>query len=434
VTERLLKVIIGLVIGIYIARYLGPVQFGKLSYAVSFTGLFMILTALGLDNIVIRELVRYHSQAVIAEVLGASFFLRIIASIFAFLLMASVAVFMPVGHDETLMILIIGASFFFLSANIIVLYFQARVEAKFTVYAQVLQIICSAIIKIILVQIKAPLVFFAWALLFDSLVLAILLFCVYLKREGFASFRAWNFRRSKARMLLRDSWPLLVAGFTVTAYMKVDQIMIRQMLDPGAVGIYAVAVRISEVWYFVPVVITTSVFPAIIRARRNDLGVYTKRLQQLFNLMPVLALCIALPVSFLSADIVEILFGTQFGEAGSVLAIHVWACIFVFLQDAAWRWYVAENKQVIGIRWLLIGLLSNVVLNYFVIPRWGILGAAWTTLIARGLAGYLGHMFSGETRSLFWMLTRSLLFLDVIIFFTSGRFSNSCKVLLGTGK
>ena len=132
--------------------------------------------------------------------------------------------------------------------------------------------------------------------------------------------------------------------------MKIDQVMIKEMMNAEAVGQYAAAVRLSEVWYFIPMVITASLFPAIINAKKKNENLYYLRLQRLYDFMAFMAIAIALPMTFLSDWIVELLYGAQYNQAGSVLVIHIWAGVFVFLGVASAKWFLVENLQMLSLQ------------------------------------------------------------------------------------
>jgi O-antigen/teichoic acid export membrane protein len=196
-------------------------------------------------------------------------------------------------------------------------------------------------------------------------------------------------------------------------YVKIDQVMIKEMIDTEAVGQYAAAVRISEAWYFIPGAIASSIFPAIINAKKQNEDLYYARLQKLYDIMVWMAIAIALPMTFLSDGIVGLLYGAQYNEAGSVLMVHIWAGVFVFLGVASGQWLLSENLQIFSTMNTTIGAIVNIGLNYMLIPRMGIEGSAWATLISYCIAGYLCLLIWKKTRINFIHLTKSLLFITI---------------------
>ena len=190
--------------------------------------------------------------------------------------------------------------------------------------------------------------------------------------------------------------------------MKIDQVMINEMLDSKAVGQYAAAVRLSEAWYFLPMVISASLFPAIINAKKVSEELYYARLQKLYDLMVWMALAIAIPLTFLSDWIVELLYGGQYSEAGAVLMIHIWAGVFTFLGVANGKWIINENLMLNGMIRTTVGAIVNVLLNYILIKQMQIVGAAVSTLISYFIANYFGLLFYHKTRICFLQQTKAL--------------------------
>ena len=202
----------------------------------------------------------------------------------------------------------------------------------------------------------------------------------------------------------------MLSGMVISIYMKIDQVMIKEMLGAEQVGQYAAAVRLSEAWYFVPMAITSSVFPAIINAKKQSEELYYQRLQKLYDLMVWLAVAIALPTTFLAPWVIRVLYGEAFLPAAGVLSIHIWAGVFVFLGVASGKWLLTENLQIFSTINTSIGAIVNIILNYILIKSMGINGAAISTLISYFIAAYLCLSFFDKTRINFVNLTKSLFF------------------------
>jgi len=402
--HRVLSMVVALFVGVYVARYLGPERFGLLSYAGSFVGLFTALATLGLDGIMVRELVRTPGRR--DELLGTAFWLKAGGAI---LMWIGIAAAIPFTHNDTqtnILIIIIAFAVILQAFNVIDFSYQAEVKSKFVVYAHLVQLVVSSITKLIFIWIAAPLVWFACIFLLDAVVHAVGLTAMYLKNT--ARIWDWKWRWETAKQLLKDSWPLILSGVMVSIYMKIDQVMIKEMLDAERVGYYAAAVKLSEAWYFVPMAITSSVFPAIINAKKQSEELYYERLQKLYNLMVWLAVAIALPTTFLAPWVIRVLYGDAFLSAAGVLSIHIWAGVFVFLGVASGKWLLTENLQVFSTINTTIGAIVNIALNYILIKNMGINGAAISTLISYFIAAYLCLSFFDKTRINFVNLTKSL--------------------------
>ena len=404
--ERILRMGVSLFVGIYVARYLGPERYGLLSYANSFVGIFLALATLGLDEVVVRELLKTPEQR--EKILGTSFLLKLIGTLLMWVAIFTAVPFTENDLQTNILIIIIAFGAVFQAFNVIDLNFQAKVKSKYVVHSQFVQLIISSIVKIILVVNEAPLIWFASVYSLDVIVLAMGLVFAYLYNgENIFSWK-WSFETSK--YLLHDSWPLIFAGVVVSVYMKIDQVMIKEMLGAKEVGLYAAAVKLSEAWYFFPMAIASSLFPAIINAKVYQKEVYYQRLQKLYDLMVWIAIAIALPISILSSWIVELLYGNEYLESSSVLNIHIWSGIFIFLGVASSKYLLAENYIKKTFYRTFVGALLNIIMNYYLIGIMGIKGAAISTFASHFFAAYFYDILDKDLRKIFIMKTKSLFF------------------------
>ncbi len=403
--DHAIRMGVGLFVGVWMARYLGPEQFGLLSYALAFVALFGAIASLGLNGIVVRELVKYPESA--PETLGSAFLLRIAGGALAFVLVV-VAIDYARPHDSLvkLMVVLLGFVLVFKAAEVVKCWFESQVQSKYTVWVENTAYLLFALVKVALILGEAPLIAFVWALSAEGLLAAIGLMAVYAWRGG--HLRMWRPTFGRAGALLKDSWPLILSGLAIMVYMRIDQIMLGQMLGDEAVGIYSAAVRISEAWYFIPTAIVASVFPSIIEAKKQSEELYYQRLQRLYDLMVVLALLAALPVTLLSDWLIALLFGENYAGAGAVLTVHVWAALFVFINVASGRWIYAENLARLALRRALLGAAMNVLMNWLLIPHYGIVGAAWATLVSFAVSAFFSDMFSRKTRVVFYQKAKAL--------------------------
>jgi PST family polysaccharide transporter len=287
-----------------------------------------------------------------------------------------------------------------------VYWFESQVLSRYTVWVQNGVFIAFSIIKIGLILLDASLTAFVWAMLAEAAVAAAILLLVFnLRSSAVIKLQA---SLSRARTLLKDSWPLILSGIAITVYMRIDQIMLGQMVGDEAVGIYSAAARISEVWYFIPGVIVASVFPAIIEAKKRSEELYQLRLQRLCTVLTWLAIAVALPITFMADFIVTLLYGEPYVEAASVLIIHIWSAVFVFLGLASGIFFTVENQVKKILYRTIFGAVSNVLLNIILIPSYGIIGAAVATLISQFAANYFYDLFDSTSRQLLGIKNKAL--------------------------
>jgi PST family polysaccharide transporter len=415
--EKIVQMGLGLAVGVWITRYLGPEQFGRFNYALAIVGLFIPFAKLGLDNIVIRNLARDPSCK--DATLGTAFVLKLISSIVTLVVTVGVIFLItpnttPANQEIRWLVGIVAAGTTIQSFDIIDYWFQSQVKAKYSVWARNGAYVVMNGVKIILIQMKAPLIAFAIAMVAEYAVCALAMVIIYQFNGNI--IKAWKFSFRYAKLLVKDSWPLIFAGIVVMIYMRIDQVMLGQMIGDKSVGIYSAAVKISELWYFVPGAIVNSVFPSIVQAKEIGEEIYYKRVQKLFNIMSVLAYCVAIPVTFFSTSIVTLLYGKNYAEAGPILTIHIWTGLFVSLGVARETWLTTEGLMKFTAATTAVGAVVNIVLNYFLIGRYGGLGAAFATVIAQFLASYGAGAFYPQTRKIFLHQTKA-----ITLFGLSGR-------------
>lgn len=404
--DKVLRMGTGLLVGVWVARYLGPEQFGLLNFALAFTGLFGAIATLGLQGIVVRDLVRDPKSARLT--LGTAAVLLLVGGLISFLLiLEAIGYLRPVDALSRTIVAILGATMLLKPSEIAVYWFESQIQSKYTVWVQNGVFLIFAVIKAGLIVLEAPLTTFVWAMLAEAVVLAVILLLV-LNLRGPAVIRL-QASMSRATTLLKDSWPLILSGIAVTVYMRIDQIMIGQMIGDEAVGIYSVAVRLSEVWYFIPMAIVASVFPSIIEAKKRNDEQYQLRLQKLCTMLTWLAIAVALPVTFVAEFFVTLLYGKNYLEAANVLVIHIWSAIFVFLGIASGVFFTIENQVRKLLYRTTFGAISNIVLNLILIDRYGINGVATATLLSQFAANYLYDIFDKTNRQLLVIKTKAFL-------------------------
>lgn len=409
-SEKIFRLLIALVIGVWVTRYLGPEDFGILSYSRSFVAIFTAFSSLGLKDILVRELVKSKDSSNV--LLGTSFGLQTLGSL---LIMIFLTIAILINDNEPItnkIIIILGLVTFLHSFNIISSYFISLVKSKYAAIPGLIGIVISSILKIVLILTDSTLISFVYLIVFDVVFLSVGQLFFYHRLNQ--SILNWKFSSKIAKRLLRDAWPLILSGLIISIYMKVDQIMIKEILNNSAVGQYAAAVRLSEAWYFIPSIICTSLFPAIINAKLHSEKLYVSRLQRLFDLMVILGLAVVVPVTLLSDWGVHLLYGDEFSSTAAVLNIHIWAGIFVFLGVANQKWFISENLQIYTILCLGLGMVSNVVLNLVLIPKYGILGAAYATLISQFISSVLSPALFKKTRPSFYRMLNSLLLINIL--------------------
>ena len=404
--EKILRMVVGLFVGIWVARYLGPEQFGLFSYAQSFVGLFTAIATLGLDGIVVRELVKDESRR--DELIGTAFWLKLMGAVGVLLVLAVAVNFTSNDTHINILVFIIASATVFQSFNVIDFYFQSKVLSRFVVFANIISLFLSSLVKIALILNEAPLIAFAWVILFDSAVLACG-FVYFYFRHSTSSLRAkrsnplssWKFNKQMAFSLLKESWPLVFISMASMMNMRMDQVMLGNMTSNEVVGNYAAAVRIAEIWLILPMLIGSSIFPALVSAKEHSLSLYRNRIFATAKYMAMFAIPFALTVSLLSGFIVNLLYGEAYSDAGLFLAMYIWTGLPYVVLFALSQTMVIEKLTHWSMYITIVVVFTNIVLNTILIPIYQGVGAIVSTLIVAYLA---------QGISLFIIYTKTKLF------------------------
>jgi PST family polysaccharide transporter len=311
-------------------------------------------------------------------------------------------------HDKQalLLVCILSLTLFFQAFDTIDSFFKSQVLSKVTVWAKNSAFLVFAAIRISLIYAKAPLWAFAAAVSGEIALGAAGLILGYHLTGG--SMLSWRASRKRAAHLLQQSWPIIFSSMAIMVYMRLDMVMLKMMQGDFAVGLYSAATRVSEVWYFIPLAIVSSVSPAIMRAKNNP-ELFYGRLRKLFSFMTLSACVIGSIVALASHTIIRLLYSNGYSGAAPVLAVHVWASVFVFLGVAQSPWDIATNSLKLSLYRTIAGAVINVALNLVLIPRFAAMGAAIATVLAYAVSAVFANALSARTRPIFFMQMRSFL-------------------------
>jgi polysaccharide transporter, PST family len=406
--DKILSIGIAFFLSVWVARYLGPSELGTLKYVNAFVFLFSPLATLGIDSIVVRELVEHPKTKY--EIMGTAFFLRIICGcLTTLLIILSVSLFPPENPSVSGFISLSASIFLFKTFNVIDDWFQSQVESKYQVFSRNIILVILSIAKIIFIHYKAPLVLFIWLPVIEAALYSLLIVCFYAYRNEYRSILRWRVNLDRARYILRESLPLLFTGIAVSLYLMADQVMLGRMASEQAVGIYSVAAGLSEMWYMIPGIFSSSLYPAVIQLKQADRQLYDKRLQQYYDLMALMAYGVIFCVLPLASIVINSLYGAEYTASVPILYVHVWTCLFTFIGIAQSTWLTSEGLQKQNFIATALGAVMNILLNFWLIPKYEGMGAAIATLISYAAASYFFYLFFPATRANAMLMTNSLL-------------------------
>lgn len=395
--DKILGTGLGLVMGIWIARYLGPEKFGLLSFATAFVGLFGAIAGLGLRGIVVRDIVR--DPEIKEETLGTAALLQFIGGLIAYgLILAAILWLLPNDAFAKALIAILGSMMLFKASEVGSYWFESQMMSKYTVLAKNGSLLIFFSIKAALIFNNAPLASFAWAIAAEAFVFAMML-VLMLELRG-PRLRHLRVRLSRAKGLLSQSWPLLLSGVLVSINLKFDQIMITTMVNGDANGKYAVAAALPQFVIGLLVLIETSLYPKNISDAAQGHESLMASLNKTATLIFYLSIAVTIPVIIFSDLIVAVLYGEDYVASVSVLNILVWLVPLSAIVRMQGQYCQITGKTILVMYRQLFIAGSNIFLNWLLIPIYGVIGSAYAILISFSLAIFISSLFDKEFGSI----------------------------------
>ncbi len=363
-------------VGIYVAKYLGAKNYGVLQYYYSLVLLIKPLANLGLENIIIKKIV--EKKFPMKDTLETGFILKLISStilllIFIFYSLVKLENSNVIIFNTLLLILL------FQSFNVFECFFQSIIKSKYSVVARIVAITISGSIKVILVLLNSPIHYFAVAILIEHILVGIIQYVIFIRLNGGLKYRL---NHSIAKELLAESWWLILAGIPAVIYLRIDQVMLGKMSTMEETGLYSLAVKFSEVFYFAPVIIVSSILPLLIRNFKSNINSFYLVIEYYIKSVTFLSIFITSMALLLNEKIFYFLFSNQFLGIDKVFIIHLMALPSVFLGYLFSKIFIIENKSFLNLISSTSIAVINVLLNLIFIPRYGALGAAAATSIS----------------------------------------------------
>jgi polysaccharide transporter, PST family len=395
-----------LLLGIWIARYLGPDSFGLLSFVVALVALFAPIADGGTQSVIVRELVKRQSEH--ARIMQSVLVLRLTYAIAAIALaVGSAWILRPADTQIHWLVGIVALSMIPQAWDVVDYEYQSQLRSRPIMLARAASFSVFALIKTGLILFQGELEYFAWAIAAEAAVSALIMRCLPAARSYLTGWAHVSF--AEVRYFASTCWPMAVAGLSVMLYMRIDQVMLGQMLGERDVGIFSAAVSLSESWYFIPVSIISSVAPALLMAQAENEESYRRKLLKVTRGLFWLAMTAAAILSVESKAIIELVYGPGYAESAAVLAVQAWAGVFVALGVSAGPWFVNAGFLRFRMFQTLAGAVINILMNLALMPRFGPVGAAYATLASQCVSAFLSNAASRSTRPIFFIQLKAAL-------------------------
>ena len=412
-SEKVIRLVGSFLVFSQIAKYLGPNNFGIYNYSIALFTILMAIVNFGLHGILVKHLC-VEDEAKYKSYLGSAFLIKfLLGLIFLFtLFIVYPFIFESILRGELTVIICFGL--LFQSFTVIECWFEAKVDNKLVSLTKSSFFVLYVIIVTIAVYFKVSLVSLCYLFVIEIVLRSLALTIAYQK----SGERIFDYKVDKRIVfaLLRDGFPLVMSSVAAIIYLKIDQIMIGEMLNDTELGYYSGAVRISEAIYFVPWIIANSVFPLIVENKKHGWKRHVSEFRKLSGYFLIISFLVSLVLFSASYYLVLLVLGVEYLDSVLVLKIHIWSIVFVSLRALVNKWFIVEGMYKKLFLLELIGALINIILNFCLIPILGIIGAAIATLISYSLISYFGLLIFKDSRKVFYIFSTSIkLPIDLLI-------------------
>lgn len=375
---KIIQSIIGLLVSMLTARYLGPSNYGIISYAASIVAFFTPIMQLGLANIMVQEIVSRPDEE--GTILGTAIAMSVLSAIGCIF---GVFVFTFVANASEIVTIVVcvlySLSLIAQALELTQYWFQAKYKSKYTSLSTLAAYIIISAYQIFLLIEKKEIFWFAITYTLQYGIIAILLILLYKKNNG----QKFHFSIEMGKRLFSKSKYYIVSSLMVTIFAQTDKIMLKMMIDDAATGYYSAAVTCSGLSYFVFQAIIDSARPAIFESQQKSKEQFEKNISRLYCVVIYLSLLQCIVMTVFAGLIIHILYGESYSAAIPALRLIVWYTTFSYLGVVRNIWILAEQKQRYLWQINLFGAFANVVLNALLIPHYGIMGAAFASLFTQ---------------------------------------------------
>lgn len=409
IAGKILQSLIALIVGAITARYLGPSNYGIINYVAAYVTFFSCIANLGMNSTVVNELLMSPENT--GKIIGTMTLAKLIASAISAVLVTGIVAVVDHGENAVVIVAAIYSSYLvFQSFQTFEYWYQSRLQSKVTALVGVLAYIIMSAYKVILLVTRASVYWFAFSMSVDVIIISVVLLILYKKHKGPKLEISWSLFRE----LFARSRPFILAGLIQVIYTKTDTIMLKHILDTTEVGIYTCASTLVGYGSLVMIAVTDSARPAVITAKQQGDELYIRRVRQVFSITFLAGVLIGLGFTIMSNPMVSIIYGEEYLGSIQPMIILAWNSMLVYITTVRNIWIVCENKQKYTIIFCALGAIVNILANYFLIPAFGVSGAAIATTIAQLISGIIAPCFFGETRIVVKFLVDAICFKNVL--------------------
>lgn len=376
--------VIALLITMISARYLGPSNYGLLSYAGSVVSFVVPLAQLGLRNVLVEEIVSHPERE--GKTLGTSLVMSVVASLFCIVGCVAFVSVVNAGERDTLIVCALySISLIFQMTEMIQYWYQAKLLSKYTAITSFVAYVVVALYKVLLLVLGKSIYWFAVSYAFDYGIISCILILLYRKLGK----QPLSFSFSLGKQLFSRSKYYIFSSMMVTVFAQTDKIMIKMMLGNTENGYYSTAITCASVSGFVFLAIIDSFRPVIFASKAVSQEKFEKNLSLLYSIIMYFGLAQSVVLTIFAKPIISILYGDAYLAAIPLVQIVTWYSGFSYLGTVRNIWILAEEKQ--KYLWIinLSGALLNVMGNVVLISLIGVAGAAIASVLTQFFTNFV---------------------------------------------
>lgn len=375
---QIVKVIIGILISMFTARFLGPSNYGLINYAASLVAFVTPIMYLGLNNVLVQEIVSNPEKE--GETLGTAICLSVVSGILCICGIVCFTYIVDPTDTETMLVCFLYSFLLvFQGIDLVRYWFQAKLMSKYSALVSMIAYLIISFYKFILLITQKNIYWFAISQALDYLIISVALVYIYNKLGNSRFSFSWD----AAKRMLNKSKYYIISNMMIVMFSQIDRIMLKLMISDEMTGYYTAAVTCATMVSFVFTAVIDSMRPVIFKSKEQNTNKYKDSVVTLYNIIIYVSLAYSVFVAIFAPLIINILYGEAYVSSIPILRIIIWYCMFSYIGGARDVWILAENKQKYLISINAVGAITNIVLNYLLIPIYQAEGAAIASLFTQ---------------------------------------------------
>ena len=393
IIQHMYSMLTSLIIVALIARFLGPSDYGLINYCASVITIFTTLAGLGLENLIVSEIIRNPDKK--GGYLGTALVMRLVSSFVSYPLILLLIATLNPGNKTLLLVAAFQAlGMVFQTYDVLVYWFRLQLKMKYVSISIICAITAASILRIVLLVNKATVEWFALAISVQAFVAGVLITAFFVKKKDVKL----QVNSQDARALLKISYNCIISSMSIVIYMEADKIILEKMTDSAHVGIYSAAVLLATCWQFIPNALIDSSRPVVLEKRKGSYEEYLDQFKLVMAGVNLMSFIFAILMTCLGWVVIFVIYGNEYIDAFIPLVILSWSSFVGVSGYTRTIWITGEGLYRYEKYYAVSAAILNIVLDVLFIWQMGIIGAAVATLITYVYEVLIVPLFFKDTR------------------------------------